>query len=58
MPQYSWISRDKNLSIQILDTRVFMDIGSTLRLARNVVSHLRVIVIEATCQADQCESGG
>ena len=36
-----------------------MDIGSMLRLAHNnVVSLLRVIVIEATNQADQCESGG
>ena len=34
-----------------------MDIGSILRLAHNVVSHLRAIVIEATYQAYQCESG-
>ena len=33
-----------------------MDIGSMLRLAHNVVSHLRAIVIEATCRADQCVS--
>lgn len=32
---------------------VLRGIGSMLRLAHKVVSHLRVIVIEATCQADQ-----